>query len=89
MPNLAALTPLELADLLQAAYADDRELPGEHLTDPVARYDLAHLIDRDATLRLAVIADWLKNREALKDDFMYWLDAEFLDVLGSAEPEED
>ncbi|ULH15975.1 hypothetical protein MF271_04910 [Deinococcus sp. KNUC1210] len=89
MPDLASLTPLELADLLQQAYAADHELPGEHLTDPVARRDLARLLDHDEALKFAVVEAWLEDREAFEDAALYWLDAEFLGDLEWPDREED
>ncbi|ULH18282.1 hypothetical protein MF271_22730 (plasmid) [Deinococcus sp. KNUC1210] len=89
MPDLAGLTPLELADLLQAVYAADHELPGEHLTDPVARHDLARLLDHDEALKFAVVEAWLDDREAFEDAALCWFDAEFLGELELPEREED
>ncbi|ULH18280.1 hypothetical protein MF271_22720 (plasmid) [Deinococcus sp. KNUC1210] len=89
MPDLASLTPLELADLLQAAYAADHDLSGEHLTDPVARHDLARLLDHDEALKSAVVEAWLEDREAFEDATLCWLDAEFLGELEMPDREED
>ncbi|GGR18930.1 hypothetical protein [Deinococcus ruber] len=101
MPDLANLTPLELADLLQDAYAADHDLPGDHLTDPVLRYDLAWLLDHDEDLKLAVITHWLEPGEELDDPeelkdmkelenaALYWLDAEFFGQLELPDREED
>ncbi|ULH18349.1 hypothetical protein MF271_23105 (plasmid) [Deinococcus sp. KNUC1210] len=91
MPDPTNLTPLELADLLQAAYAADHDLPGEHLTDPFFRHDLARLLDRNQALKLSVIADWLEDEdlEAIADDLLSWLDTDFLGQLKLLEVEEE
>ena len=78
MLDFASLSLPELATLLQAAYAADHGLPGEHLTDRITRADLAWLLSQDEARRAAVVEAWLEAHEALEDVALYWLDTEFL-----------
>ncbi|GGQ92142.1 hypothetical protein [Deinococcus ruber] len=89
MTDFADLPLPALADLLQQAYAADHALPGDHLTDPATRTALARFLNRHPALRAATIDAWLEDREAIEDDLLYWLEAEFLGDFEAPDREED
>ncbi|WP_189070549.1 hypothetical protein [Deinococcus radiotolerans] len=73
------LTPVEIADLLDAAYLADQGEPGD-APDPATRAELADRLGCDEDLRAEVWGAWrdeLISEGRSVSDAEYWLDVEF------------
>ncbi|SMB81666.1 hypothetical protein [Deinococcus hopiensis] len=79
----ADLTPTEMAELLDAAYRDDRGLEGEGL-EPEDRQALAAYLGSHEDARAAAWEVWQElfpdePEYAVSADIEYWLDVEFIE----------
>ena len=76
------LTPVEMADLLDDAYREDRGL-GTAGLDPVTRLELADYLGCHPEVQAEVWAAWrdvlLLEGEIGEDDAEFWLDVEFVE----------
>ena len=76
------LTPVEMADLLDDAYREDRGL-GTAGPDPVTRLELADYLGCHPEVQAEVWAAWrdvlLLEGEIGEDDAEFWLDVEFVE----------
>lgn len=89
--NVRDLTPVEIADLLDAAWRADQGQPLDD-PDPLTRAALADRLGCDEDLRAEAWAAWrdelLADRCSV-DEAEYWLDVEFVQPCPEDWPTED
>jgi hypothetical protein len=76
------LSPIELADLLDDAYREDRKL-GTNGPDPAVRLELADFLGCHPEVQAEVWAAWrdvlLLEGEIEENEAEFWLDVEFVE----------
>ena len=79
--HLRDLTPVQLADLLDDAYREDRGL-GNAGPDPVTRLELADYLGCHPEVQAQVWETWQElltlEDEVQEEDAAFWLDVEFV-----------